>query len=149
MILVKPKVGTLLSIGLFIVICLVGGIYGLMQIRQDVHAAWYQYALALVLLPVGIGLLLKMLWGYQYVSFGKQRIKVDYPVRRSSVQYNLNMITDWYEESVKTASGTYREIVIRFNNGRKVRISMQEHMRYGEALKYMQKKCRTKHSVNA
>jgi hypothetical protein len=54
------------------------------------------------------------------------------------------MITDWYEESVKTASGTYREIIIRFSNGKKIRISMQEHVRYKEALNYMQKKCRTK-----
>jgi hypothetical protein len=147
MILVKPKIGTLFSIGLFILACLAGGIYGLMEIRQDVHAAWYNYALAIVLLPIGIGLLIKILWGYQYVSFGKQRIKVQYPVRMHSSQYPLNTITDWYEDSVKTASGTYREIIIRFSNGKKIRISMQEHMRYLEALKYMQKKCRTKLKV--
>jgi hypothetical protein len=144
MILVKPKVGTLFSIGLFILICLAGGIYGFMQIRQDVHAAWYHYVLALVLLPLGIGLLLKILWGYQYVSFGKQRIKVEYPIRRKTAQYNLNMITAWREESVKTASGQYKEIVIQFTNGRKIRISMQEHIRYKEAVKYLNKKARTK-----
>ena len=36
------------------------------------------------------------------------------------------------------------DIISRFSNGKKIRSSMQEHVRYKEALNYLQKKCRTK-----
>jgi hypothetical protein len=144
MILVKPKSSTLWSLGLFIIICLAGGIYGLVHLFNDVHAAWYNYVLAVVLLPVGAGLLLRMLWSYKNIRIGKGKVDVYYPIRRKKVSFKLKDINYWTEETIKTASGTYRELRIIHTGKRKLDISMQEHTRYTETVQYFKSKAGSK-----
>ena len=148
MIFVKPKASTLWSIGLFILICFIGGIYGLSHLFSDVHAAWYNYVLAVVLLPLGLGLLLRMLWNYKHIYIGKSKVEVHYPLRGKKQSFKLNEIENWREESIKTASGTYRELQIIYGNHKKLDISMQEHTKYKETLVYFRSKAASKQAKN-
>jgi len=144
MILVKPKSGTLWSMGLFIVICRVSGGYGLSPMLSDVHAAWYNYVLAVVVLPLGIGLLFRMLWSYKKITIGKGKVEVYYPVRGKKTSFKVGEIDSWKEEIIKTASGTYRELQIKYASKKKLDISMQEHSKYQETVVYFRKKAASK-----
>ncbi len=144
MILVKPKSSTLASIGLFILISLAGGIYGLFGLINDVHAPWYKYVLAIVLLPLGLAVLIRMLWSYKTIRIGKGKIHVHYPVRMKHTEFVIREIIFWKEETIKTASGTYRELQIKHSVNQTLDISMQEHSKYKETLKYLKSKCANK-----
>ena len=144
MIVAKPRTSTLISLGMFIALCMAGGIFGLLRLLGDVHAAWYHYALAIILLPLGTGILIRTLWNYKVIEAGKGRIHVNYPLRGRSVQFNLKEVTAWKEETIKTGSGTYRELQVTYGNGHKLDISMQEHSNYKDILAYFKSKCGSK-----
>lgn len=144
MIIVKPKASTLWSIGLFILLCFAGGLFGLSNLFSDVHSAWYNYVLAVVLLPLGLGLLLRMLWNYKNIQIGKGKVEVYYPIRGKKLSFRIKDIETWKEESIKTASGTYRELQIIYGDHKKLDISMQEHTRYKETLVYFRSKASSK-----
>jgi hypothetical protein len=118
-----------------------GGIYGLFGLINDVHAAWYKYVLAILFLPLGTAILIRTLWSYKRISIGKGKIHVHYPVRMRHTEFSVKEIISWKEESIKTASGTYRELQIKHSTHKTLDISMQEHSRYKETLKYLKSKC--------
>ena len=144
MIIVKPKPATLISIGMFIALSMAGGLYGLVQLINDVHARWYSYVLAIVLLPLGLGLFLRMLWNYKIIRIAKGKFDIHYPIRMKRSSFTIKDVHYWREETIKTASGTYRELQIFHAEKHKLDISMQEHTRYMEALKYLRSKCASK-----
>lgn len=106
---------------------------------------WYQYGIAIVLGPLALGLLAKTIFGYKRVEIGKNRIGINFPLRFKKNSYNLKEILQWTEQKVKTAGGTFKEVVIRFDNGTKITLSLQEHTNYLEAVKYLRKKCPKKY----
>ncbi|MEJ2005672.1 MAG: hypothetical protein P8X57_12055 [Cyclobacteriaceae bacterium] len=148
MILVKTKASTLWSLGLFIILCLAGGIYGLINLLKDVHAPWYNYVLVVILLPLGLTLLIRMLLSYKNIRIGKGKVEVHYPVRGKKITFRVKDIESWKEESIKTPSGTYRELQIKYSGRKKLDISMQEHTSYKETVVYFQTKAASKKEKN-
>ena len=148
MIVAKPKISTLFSLGTFVLLCLAISSYAIGHMLSGKSILWYHYTLAIIFFPIGLGLLLRMLLGYRVISVGKEKFEVRFPSRFSNRTYKLKDISQWKETAVKTVSGTFKEVEIRFNDDKKITVSIQEHTDYKPLLKYLQKKC-AKLKVNA
>ena len=133
MIVARPKINTLLSIGIFVALCFGISGYMLSLILESGRTVWYQYALVIVPL------------GYKRVEIGKNRIGIQFPLRFKKVSFTLKEVKQWTEQKVKTAGGTFKELVILFDNGKKLTLSLQEHTNYLDAVKYLRKKCARKY----
>ncbi len=141
MIVVKPKINTLLSLGIFITICLSVSGYTLSVMIGSNSIQWYQYLIVLILTPLALGILFKTLLGYKRVEVGKNKITVYHPIRFSNQSYQVKEIRQWTEQNVKTAGSTFKELNILFDSGKKLSLSLQEHTNYLDLLKYLKKKC--------
>lgn len=141
MITSKPKKGTLLSITLFLVLAYTLAIINFNILLKNPAAPWYNYALFLVLGPLAVGLTFRMLLNYKILYFGKNQIQVRYPVRFSDQRYTLKDLSAWKEEKVKTMANPYKELVLRFSNGKSAKLSLQEHTDYEKVVRYLEKKC--------
>lgn len=144
MIVLRPKASTLFSLSLFTSFCLVAGAVGITHYLLNDSLAWYDYIFIGLLLPLGIILLLRLIFNYYSVRIGKERITVIHPTRFTERNYSLTDIDYWTEKQIKTPSGLYKEVEIRFSDQRKVSLSLQEHKGYPEALSYLKKKCKNK-----
>jgi hypothetical protein len=141
MIVLRPKVNTLFSLSLFTSFCLVAGAVGIAHFYFD-DVSWYDYIFLYFLMPLGILLLVRMIFNYKMVTLGNNKITVVYPTRFKEKNYSLADIDIWSETSVKTPSGLYKELQIKFKDASKVRLSFHEHKGYPQALDYLQKKCK-------
>ncbi|MBL3656622.1 hypothetical protein [Fulvivirga sediminis] len=140
MIVAKPKKGTLFSLGLFIVLAVGLATYITYTMLQG-QPVWYQYALVALLYPIGIGLAIKVVWGYKVITVGKNKISIKYPIRFQTVEYTLKQLISWKEAIVKTGTGTFKEVSIKFDNGKVLNLSYQEHTDYPQVIQYLKKKC--------
>ena len=143
-IIVKPKISTLFSLGIFIVLCLGVSGYTLFTMLDREYVAWYQYLLVIVPGPLALGLMTKTVLGYKKVQVGQERIIVTYPARFTKKIYPLKEVEHWTEHEIKTAGSKFKELNVRFKNGKKLALSLQEHDRYIDVIKYLKKKCAKK-----
>lgn len=141
MIVAKPKISTLFSLGIFILFCMIASGYAIGHILSGKTILWYHYTLAIIFFPIGMGLLLRMLLGYRVIRVGKEKFEVHFPSRFKKRIYKLKDISAWKETAVKTVSGTFKEVEVRFADNKKITVSIQEHTDYKPLLKYLQKKC--------
>lgn len=142
MIVAKPKVSTLFSLGIFIALSLASSGFAIGRYLGGSTMHWYHYALIFIFFPIGMGLLFRQLLGYRIVKVGKERFEIKYPSRFSKRTYKLNEIKAWRETQVKTFSGNFKEVEIIFDDNRKITFSMQEYTDYPQLIKYLNKKCR-------
>lgn len=148
MIIVKPKAGTLFSIGIFIAFCLaIAGYTATLMLSNT--AQWYHYLIVITLAPVALGLMARTILGYKKIAVGKERIVIKHPTRFSEKNYTLKEIDHWTEQQVKTATGTFKEVTIFFQDGKRLNLSFQEHSNYPETVKYLRKKCSKKYKATA
>ncbi len=117
----------------------------MLELLSTDRVIWYQYALTVVPGPLALGLLFKTTLGYKRVEMGKNRINIRFPVRFKVNSFQLKDVEQWTEQRVKTAGSTFKELVVRFSNGKKLTLSLQEHTNYVEAVKYLKKKCGRKY----
>lgn len=143
MIVLRPKVSTLFSLSLFTSFCLVAGAVGVTHYLLT-DLAWYDYIFLGLFLPLGIILLLRLIFNYSSIRIGRGQFTVIYPTRFTQRNYGLDEIESWTEKEVKTPSGLYKEVEIRFVDNRKVTVSLHEHKGYAEAVAYLRKKCNKK-----
>ncbi|ELR69084.1 hypothetical protein C900_05473 [Fulvivirga imtechensis AK7] len=144
MIIAKPKIGTLFSLGVFILASLaVATITGYYMINAS-EITWYQYVIVLVLYPLGFGLAAKVIFGYKIVEVGKEKIDIRFPTRFTKRGYKLRDIDFWKETQVKAATGTYKEVEITFIDKKHLYLSYQEHTDYSKVIQYLKKKCAKK-----
>lgn len=148
MIVAKPKISTLFSLGVFILFCMIASGYAIGHMLSGKTILWYHYTLAIIFFPIGLGLLFRMLLGYRIIRVGKEKIEVHFPSKFTTRTYKLKDISQWKETAVKTVSGTFKEVEVLFNDRKKITVSIQEHTDYKPLLKYLQKKC-AKLKVNA
>ncbi len=144
MIVSKPKIGTLFSLGTFIVLCLLLAGWALLTMQGKSNYTWYQYGAVIFFAPLGLGLLLRTIFSYKIVRIGKGEITVSFPTRFNSKAYKLNNIIHWGEQDIKTAGGKYMEMQILFDDKKKLYLSMQEHTNYSKVIQYLKKKCSKK-----
>lgn len=144
MIIAKPKLGTLFSLGIFVVISLGVAIYTASLMWGSLNIPWYQYLIVIILFPLSLGLTARIILGYRIIEIGKERFDIYFPTRFSRKSYRLKEIEYWKETKVKTATGLYREVEIRFEDNKQVTLSYQEHSDYDKVIKYLKKKCAKK-----
>lgn len=144
MITTKPKVSTLFSMGIFIAVALSISAYCAYLMFDSGRIIWYQFLAAIILGPLALGLLAKVIFGYKIVSIGKERIDIKFPTKFTNKAYTLKDVDFWKEEEVKTGTGTYKELEVRFHSGGKLNLSYQEHTNYSAVIKYLKKKCAKK-----
>lgn len=101
---------------------------------------WYHYIFLAILVPIGLIVLIKVLLGYKVTTIGKGHIEVTYPVRFKKENHMIKDITQWKEETIKTASGVYNQLEVNFNDNKKLTLSKQEHNAYDRILSYLSKK---------
>ncbi|MBL6447309.1 hypothetical protein JMN32_13400 [Fulvivirga sp. 29W222] len=144
MIVAKPKVGTLFSLGLFIAISLAVAIYTASFMIDNSDIAWYQYVIVIILFPLSLGLAAKVIFGYKIIAIGKEKLDITFPTRFKKKSYKIKDIDYWKETQVKTATGTYKELEIQFDDKKQLSLSYQEHTDYPKVVNYLKKKCAKK-----
>ena len=144
MIVAKPKIGTLFSLGLFVALSLTVAIYTTTFMVDSEYIAWYQYLIVIVLFPLALGLAAKVILGYKVIEIGKEKLDIRFPTRFKRKSYRIKDIDYWKETQVKTATGTYKEVEIQFEDKKQLTLSYQEHTDYTKVVNYLKKKCARK-----
>ena len=140
MIVVKPKINTLFSIGVFLII-----VFGLFGLMVNQYVSYTRPPLYITLLMVGSGalgfsILLKYLWNLKTITIGKERFEISYPIRFKKVLFSGKNIIKWSEVKIKTWGGNYAELTIQFADSKKINLSQQEHTDYDKTVNYLIKK---------
>lgn len=110
-------------------------------IVKDRQAAWYNYAVVAVLLPLGGFVFYKIFIRYKILRLGNNQIQIDYPMLRRSKVYPIDQVKQWVENKVKTGKhAEYRELQVRFADGKKISIGHKEHTEYARMVQYLAQK---------
>lgn len=140
MIVSKPKVSTLLSLGFFLILAFSLGGINLRIILTSTNPSWYHYLISSFLLPLGTIITFKQLWGFKTVRVQKEKLIINYPFRFNKVNRKLREVTKWGETKVGTKSGTFRELTVLFETGNNLKMTLQENSKYEEVFDYLKKK---------
>src|SRR6266567_2744929 len=87
MIISKPQTGTITSFALFILITIVVVAMNVMILSREVQPAWYNYAVVVLLIPIGLLVFYKIFIRYKILRLGNNQIQIDFPVIRQSKKY--------------------------------------------------------------
>ncbi|MEO1051169.1 MAG: hypothetical protein AAFX87_11110 [Bacteroidota bacterium] len=141
----KPKFNTLFSLGFFLAAAYTFFFISLIYILNNpLKFEWYHVAGTVILGPIALGVTVRTLVGYKIVTISKEKVKINYKFRFSKKQLNLKDLELWKETTIKTLSAPYKELEMKFNNGKKLKLSMQEHTDYKKVVNYLNKKCAKK-----
>ncbi|MEO9967472.1 MAG: hypothetical protein ABJF11_16865 [Reichenbachiella sp.] len=139
MIISKPKIGTLFSVGVFIFLAFALFIYGLIQIREASDRTWW-YVLVYTSGPIGLLVLMKILFTLKTIKISKERFEVRFPFKFQKYDFSGKEIDHWFHTSIKTYGGLYEELTIALQSGKKLAMSKQENTEYDKTLNYLKKK---------
>ncbi len=148
MIVSRPQTGTITSFVLFLLITIIVVAMNVLVILQTNHAAWYNYAVVVILTPIGLFVFYKIFISYKVLSLGNNQIQIDLPVLRQSKKYPIEQIQQWTEMTVKTGKKSeYKELKIAFNDGRKINIGLREYTEYARIVQYLAQKASRKKAL--
>jgi hypothetical protein len=103
--------------------------------------AWYNYAVAIVLVPIGGVVLYRIFLRYKIIRVGNNQVEILFPVMRKAQKYPLQEIESWKESIVKTGKNSvYKELEIRFTDKHKVSIGLNEYTEYNRVIQYLNQK---------
>ncbi len=139
MIISKPKTGTLFSIGVFLALAYGASGYMIYQVVQTQTFATYQMLLLPLTLGIAVGVSVKMVIDYKTIVIDKDRVDVKFllPINK---RYYLKNLDFWQETKIKTFSSTFKELTLRFDNRKAVKLSTQENSNYERIVRYLKKK---------
>lgn len=104
-------------------------------------AVWYNYALVVVLVPVGVFVFYKIFVRYKILTVGNNQIQINYPLLRRRKKYTLDQVTQWTEQKVSIGKrSTYQELQILFSDGTKLNVGHKEHTQYNRLIDYFNQK---------
>jgi len=107
--------------------------------------AWYNLAIAGILLPLGLFVLYRIFIRYKIIRAGDNRVEVVYPVLRKTHAYTIKQIASWRESIVKTGkSSVFKELEIVFDKHFRLTIGQKEHTEYDKLVHYLQRKVPSK-----
>ena len=144
MIVSKPKISTLLSLGIFLALVFFVILYNYKSYYESEFNSVLNLVLIIILFPIGVGICLKILGGYKILTVGKDKFRLRFPLRFWAFEFRIRELEHWKETRVKTFNNTYNELEIVSTSGRKIKISKQEHTEYDKVLSYLNKKCKNK-----
>lgn len=103
--------------------------------------AWYNYLTIGLLAPIGIFVFYKIFLRYKIVRLGNNQVEVNFPMLRQRKNYKLEAVQFWFENQVKTGKNSvYKELVIKFEDGKKVMLSPKESSDYERVIQYLKQK---------
>jgi len=137
MIVSKPKVSTLLSLGFFLTLAYALGGINLRIILTSTSPSWYHYLISAFLLPLATIITFKQLWGFKIIRIQKEKLNISYPFRFKKVNRKLREVKKWGETTVGTKSGTFRELTVLFETGNNLKMTLQENSNYEEVVNYL------------
>lgn len=112
------------------------------------QAAWYNYLVVAALVPIGLVVFYKIFIRYKVLRLGNNMVQLDFPMLRQSKKYKLDEVALWAETKVKTGKNTeYKELTIRFVDGKKINVSHKEHTEYARLVQYFSQKLPKKKAV--
>lgn len=144
MIVNKPKLGSLFSLTVFLVLIYSAIGYQLIHFRQAI----YQYILLIILTPIALGVTFKILWGFKTVRIEKGNFYVSFPFRFQKYTKNLSELKAWKQDNIQTKNGLYKQVKVEFEDGKHFTMSMQEYSNYERTLQYLKKKSAKKELKN-
>jgi len=139
MIVSKPKIGTLFSVGLFITLAFGVFIYSVIQVQSATNRTWW-YVLIYTSGPIGLMVLLKILFSLKTIKISKEKFEVKFPFKFTKYTFGGKEIDHWYHTSIKTYGGLYEELTIKLTSGKQLALSKQENTEYDKTLNYLKKK---------
>lgn len=139
MIVSKPKIGTLFSVGVFIALAFGVFIYGMIQIQSATSRTWW-YVLTYTSGPIGLMVLLKILFSLKTLKISKEKFEVKFPFKFRKYSFGGKEIDHWFHTSIKTYGGLYEELTIKLISGKQLAVSKQENTEYDKTLNYLKKK---------
>ena len=141
MIISKPQTSTITSFTFFLLITFVVLGMNVWAVVNTLKPAWYNYVVIGLLLPIAGFVLYKIFIRYKIIRLGNNQIEVNFPVLRQFKKYNLQEVQFWFENQVKTGKNSiYRELVIKFEDGKKVSLSPKESTEYERTIQYLKQK---------
>jgi hypothetical protein len=145
----KPQPNTLISFSLFLMITVVVFAMNVISIINKT-SAWYNYAIAALLLPIGLFVLYKIFIRYKVIRAGNNSIDISYPVLRQMDKYSLQSIVAWRENIIKTGKNSvYKQLEILMDNKKRISIGHKEHTEYARLVQYLQQKVPKKKTAGA
>ncbi len=137
----KPKTNTYISLGLVILVLMIGLGYLLTDFYQGASFGLLFYLISCTLLTVVILLILvKMMAGYKFIAAGNDRIDIRMPLKGLKKSYSLDQVLGWQEEKVMANKREFKQLSLVFSDKTSFSISNHEHLSYGELVKYLTKK---------
>lgn len=140
MIISKPKNQTLFSLITFIIICFGIGIYTGYQIFVLGSNSFWTNLLFGIFTPLGLAVIIKIFSSYKTLYIGKEKLDVVHLWGISKKRYNLKDMLHWFETSIKTYNGIYKELTMHFPGKKKLKLTEQENQAYNQVKKYLKKK---------
>jgi len=139
MITSKPKSGTLFAVGVFLIMAYGASGYMLYHVVQNQAFATYQMILLPLTIGIALGVTIKTIIDYKTIVIDKDRVDVKFllPINKRYYLKNLNF---WQETKIKTFSSTFKELTLRFDNRKAVKLSTQENSNYERIVRYLKKK---------
>jgi hypothetical protein len=140
MIVSKPKVSTLFSLSMFLLLIYSALFYTASALISTDNKPWYLYLLIAILAPVALVVTAKVALGFKIIRIGQGVIKVNYPLSFRKKEYQQQELQSWQETVIKTKSGVYKELRLNFPGKTKVTLSNHENESYEDVLKHMNKR---------
>ncbi|MFM9841082.1 MAG: hypothetical protein ACKVOQ_22635 [Cyclobacteriaceae bacterium] len=141
MIISKPQTSTITSFVFFLLITFIVLGMNVWAVINTLKPAWYNYAVIGLLAPIGGFVLYKIFIRYKIIRLGNNQIEVSFPVLKQFKKYTLSEVQFWFENQVKTGKNSvYRELVIKFVDGKKISLSPKESTEYEHAIQYLKQK---------
>jgi hypothetical protein len=108
---------------------------------QSPQPAWYNYLTIGLLFPIACFVLYKIFIRYKVVRFGNNQIEITLPVLKKTKKYILADVQFWLENQVRTGKrSVYKELVIKFEDGKKLSLSPTESTEYDRTIQYLKQK---------
>jgi hypothetical protein len=141
LIISKPPTGTITSFAFFLLLTFVVLGMNVWAVINARNPAWYNYVVIGLLVPIGLFVLYKIFIRYKIIQLGNNQIEVRFPVLRQHKKYNLAEVRFWFENQVRTGKkSVYRELVIKFEDGKKISLSPKESTEYERTVQYLKQK---------
>lgn len=141
MITSKPQTGTIVSFVLFLAITVLVVAVNVVIIVNQLQAAWYNYAVVGVLVPIGLFVFYRIFIRYKVLKLGNNQIEVRYPALGKVKTYELADVERWLENKVKTGKNSeYKELEVYFSDGKKISVGHKEHTEYSRMVQYLGQK---------
>ncbi|GHB42551.1 hypothetical protein [Mongoliitalea lutea] len=142
----KPKTNTYVALSSVLGLLIIGLISTLIHFANlRTFGLWFYLLSTTILTIVILLLLVKMMAGYKFISAGKEKIILKFPLRRLTKNYTLDQVKVWEEEKVLANNREFRQLTVVFEDQTSFTISNHEHENYSEMLAYFQKKLAKQH----